>query len=97
MKAERARAKEVTETRLSIRTNAAQKASLLRAAEARHTTISHFVLEASLNEANRVLADEQSLAVSVKEYDWLCRLMDEPARDLTELKALMDEVPAWDV
>jgi len=85
------------EDRLSIRANAKQKLTLRRAAEVRHTTMSQFVLEASLSEADRILEQEQRLVVSSEEYEWLCKLMDQPPRDLPELRALMNEKPAWDV
>lgn len=85
------------EDRLSIRASIDQKSVLRRAAEARHTTVSQFVLEASLNEADRILAQEKSLAVPSEEFEWLCELMDHPSRDLSELKALVDQKPAWNV
>jgi uncharacterized protein (DUF1778 family) len=85
------------EDRLSIRANAQQKIVLRRAAEVRHTSMSQFVLEASLNEADRILAQESVLKVSAEEYDWVCQLMDQPPRDLPRLRALMQEKPVWDV
>ena len=85
-----------SEDRLSIRANAKQKLILRRAAEARHTTMSQFVLEASLSEAGRILTQESSLIVSHEEYAWLSQLMDQPARKLPELRALVNEKPVWD-
>ena len=86
-----------TEDRLSIRANASQKDKLRRAAEARHTTMSQFVLESSLNAAEEVLRSESTLNVSAEEFDWLCKALDAPARDLPELKKLLSEKSAWDV
>jgi uncharacterized protein (DUF1778 family) len=85
------------EDRLSIRANTAQKMILRRAAEVRHTTMSKFVLEVSLAEADRILKQETTLRVSDAEYDWLCQLMDQPARELPELRDLVSEKPVWDV
>jgi uncharacterized protein (DUF1778 family) len=84
------------EERLSIRANADQKSVLRRAADARHTTMSQFVLEASLNEASRILAEESVLKVSAEEYEWLCKLMDDPPRELPKLKELANRKPVWD-
>lgn len=84
------------EVRLSIRADQKQKHLLRRAAEARNTTVSQFVLEASLREADRVLQDETILRVSEEEYAHLCRLMDAPARDLPALRALVKERAPWD-
>lgn len=86
-----------SEDRLSIRANSSQKDKLRRAAEVRHTTMSQFVLESSLNAAEEVLRRESVLDVSAEEYDWLCKSLDAPARDLPELKKLLSEKPAWDV
>ncbi|MBL8048756.1 MAG: DUF1778 domain-containing protein [Chthonomonas sp.] len=85
-----------SEDRLSIRANAKQKQVLRRAAEVRHTSMSQFVLEASLNEADRVLQEEQRLVLSADEFELMAKLMDQPARDLPALRELLNEKPVWD-
>jgi len=85
------------EDRLSIRASASQKSTLRRAAESRHMNVSQFVLQASLSEAERILDEETRLVVSPEEYAWLCKLMDEPPRDLPELRELVRQKPVWDV
>lgn len=85
-----------SEDRLSIRASGAQKHALRTAAELRHTTMSQFVLEASLAEADRILAQETTLRVSDEEHAWLCELMDRPTRDLPELRRLLSEKPVWE-
>ncbi|QQS47095.1 MAG: DUF1778 domain-containing protein [Acidobacteriota bacterium] len=47
------------ETRLSIRASEPEKAVLLQAARARHSNISQFVLQASLDAAHAILADQR--------------------------------------
>lgn len=84
------------EERLSIRTDLHQKLTLKLAAERRNTTISQFVLEASLGEAERILEEERSVKVSKEDYEWLCRLMDEPPVDLPNLRAALQKKPVWD-
>lgn len=84
------------EERLSIRTDVQQKLTLKLAAERRNTTISQFVLEVSLGEAERILEEERSLKVSKEDYEWLCRLMDEPPVDLPNLRAALQKKPVWD-
>jgi uncharacterized protein (DUF1778 family) len=85
------------EDRLSIRANASQKTTLRRAADARHMNVSQFVLQISLQAAEKILEEETKVVVSAEEYDWLCQLMDAPPRDLPELRALMSEKPIGDV
>lgn len=84
------------EERLSIRTCPKQKLTLKLAAERRNTTISQFVLEASLGEAERILDEERSVKISDEDYEWLCRLMDEPPVDLPNLRAALLKKPVWD-
>lgn len=83
------------EDRLSIRTNADQKQILKNAASARRTTVSQFVLDASLSEAERILEQERTLVVSQVEYELICSLMDQAPRDLPQLRSLLGEKPVW--
>lgn len=84
------------ETRLSIRTSESQKAQLILAAEARHTTVSQFVLEASLSAAKRVLADESELTMSPRQYAWLSEQLDQEPRELPKLREAWSKKPVWD-
>lgn len=83
------------EDRLSIRANQAQKRTLRRAADLRHMNVSQFVLQTSLQAAEEVLQQESTLFVSAADYDWLCKLMDEPPRDLPNLRRLLSEPTVW--
>lgn len=85
-----------SEERLSIRTDVAQKLKLRLAAERRNTTVSQFVLEASLVEAERILEEERAVRVSKEDYEWLCRVLDDPPVDLPNLRAALQKKPAWD-
>ncbi len=80
------------EDRRSIRANPTQKGILARA---RHMNVSQFVLQASLQEAERVVCEEWVVTVSPEEYLWLSRMMDEalPAPRLWEALA---QKPVWD-
>lgn len=84
------------ESRLSIRANSGQKTLLARAAKAQHLNVSQFVLQASLSAAQKVIEDESRIVVSPEEYQWLCDVMDEPARSTLRLKAALSEKPVWD-
>ena len=86
----------LTEDRLSIRASADQKRTLKRAAVIRRTSMSQFVLEASLMEADRLLESERSIMATEAEFDWLCQRMDEPPRDLARLRSAMTKKPVWD-
>ena len=90
-------AKSIKENRLSIRANSGQKNVLARAAKAQHMNVSQFVLQASLSAAEQVIAQENSLIVSLEEYERLCQILDEPATPSPRLRAALAKKPVWDV
>ncbi len=90
-------AKNPKEERLSIRANPNQKNVLAQAAKARHMNVSQFVLQVSLNEAERVIKEETQIIVSPEEYEQLCRVMDAPPAPAPRLKAALAKKPIWDV
>ncbi len=84
------------EVRLSIRTSAGQKELLKRAALARNTDLSQFVLEASLGEAKRLVKQESTVVLSPADYEQLCRAMDEVPAPSPALRELLSEKRVWD-
>lgn len=84
------------ELRLSIRTSAEQKELLKRAAQARGTDLSAFVLQASLEQARQALAQESVVVLSPSDYQQLCQALDEPATPNLALRALMNRKRVWD-
>lgn len=84
------------EDRLSIRTNPSQKSTLRRAADARHMNVSQFVLQASLQEAERVIAEETIVRLSPEEYQWAIDLMDAPVPPMPRLRQALGQKPVWD-
>ena len=77
------------EVRLSIRTSAEQKDLLKRAALSRGADLSQFVLEASLDQARKVVADESVLVLSSTDYAQLCQAMDETPEPNPSLRQLL--------
>ena len=73
---------------LNIRATAAQKAKLAEAARLQNMNVSQFVLNKSLDAAEEVIADQRLIRVSKPEYDWLVAKLEEPPRDIPELKEL---------
>ncbi len=79
------------ELRLSIRTSAPEKDILWRAAQARHMNISQFVLQASLDAANAILADQTEFRLTAEEWEAFCERLDAPARVIPALYDLFSE------
>jgi uncharacterized protein (DUF1778 family) len=79
------------ETRLSIRATAPMKKILMQAAEARHTNISQFVLQASLDAAHAVLADQAEFRLPPAQWKAFCERLDAPAKVIPALRDLFSE------
>lgn len=80
---------------LNIRASSAQKAKLAEAAKLQNMNVSQFILNRSLDAAEQVIADQRLIRVSKEEHDWLLGKLEEPAREIPELKKLFNEPDAF--
>lgn len=76
---------------LNIRASATQKAMLAEAARLQNMNVSQFVLSKSLDAAESVIAEQRIVRVSSEEYDWIMAKLEEPPRDLPELRELFSK------
>jgi uncharacterized protein (DUF1778 family) len=53
------------------------------------------VLQTCLQAAEAIVRDERIVWVDAEEYDWLSRMLEEPPKDLPELRALLNEPTVW--
>lgn len=83
------------ETRLSIRASAPEKTILSQAARARRMNTSQFVLQASLDAAHAILADQSEFRLSPELWDAFCARLDAPARNIPELRRLFEEAEPY--
>jgi len=79
------------ETRLSIRATEPEKEILAQAARVRHTNISRFVLQASLDAANAILVDQTEFRLLPEQWEAFCQRLDAPPKVIPELQALFSE------
>lgn len=79
------------ETRLSIRATESEKAILAQAARARHTNVSQFVLQASLEAANTVLMEQSEFRLTPDQWEAFCERLDAPPKVIPELQRLFSE------
>ncbi len=85
-------AKKLKETRLSIRISDPEKFILKEAARARHTNISQFVLQASLDAAHAVLMEKSEFRLSADQWKASATgLTDVPAKVIPAIKDLFSE------
>jgi uncharacterized protein (DUF1778 family) len=84
-----------------IRASEREKAMLARAASSKRISISQFVLQAALPLAESILAAEAGDVDTLFQLDaaaWeaFVRLLDEPARDIPELRELLESKAPWE-
>lgn len=79
------------ERRLSIRATEPEKAILAQAARARHTNVSQFVLQASLDAANAILMDQTEFRLPPEQWEAFCQRLDAPPKDIPALRQLFSE------
>ena len=79
------------EKRLTIRATEPEKELLAQAAKARHTNVSRFILEASLDAANAVLVDQTEYRLPPEQWESFCHRLDDPPRIIPVLQQLFRE------
>jgi len=77
------------QSRINLRASARQEQLLKQAAAATDRTMTDFVLESAVIEAERVLADRRWFLISDEQWDQFQHLLEQPARDLPKLRALL--------
>lgn len=83
------------ETTVNLRAPAAQKALIDRAAEVLGQTRSSFMLEASVQRAESVLADRTRLVLDKQQMARFHRALDAPLRDPEALRRLLTRSSPW--
>lgn len=79
-----------TAARLYLRLNPADKARVARAADLRGVTLSAFVREAALREAESVMAAELEVTLSAEESRRFVAALDNPFKPNARLKKAME-------
>ncbi len=83
--------------RLSIRASEAEKALLRRAAQARRMNTSQFVLQASLDAAQALLAESHEFRLPPAQWEAFQQRLDAPARVIPALGRLFSEPEPYDL
>lgn len=79
----------VRQARINLRASARQELLLKQAAAASDRTMTDFVLESAVLEAERVLADRRWFLISDEQWDEFQHLLEQPVRDLPRLRGLL--------
>ncbi|WP_395792447.1 DUF1778 domain-containing protein [Aquimonas sp.] len=84
------------DVKINIRTHALAKGLIDRGAEALNTSVSSFMIEASLQRAETVLADRTQFALSTEQMQAFMDALDAPLPNPAALKALFEHRAPWD-
>ena len=77
--------------RIDFKVSPEEKACLSGAAKRSGKTMTRFILDQMLPEAERILAEENKLQLSRKDWESFCERLDNPRSDLKGLKRLLSE------
>jgi len=88
--------RQVRTTKIDIRLSPEAKARLNAAADARHQSVSQFVLESALGRADEALADRQRFPLDAARWAEFMAALDAPPRDLPRLERLFREPTPFD-
>lgn len=81
-------ARDIRSERISLRATPHQRDMLRRAAEATDHTVTEFILESAVGQAERVLADRRWFLASGEQFDEFARLLDEPLASTQKFRKL---------
>ena len=79
------------DVRIDLRANAHQKTLLERAAELKHVSLSSYVLESSLKQAQVDLIENETLLLSNRDRDLVMSVLENPPEPNEALKDLFDD------
>lgn len=82
--------------RLGIRATPEQEAILKRAADARHKSLTEFILDSACSAAEQTLLDQRLFVVPSGQYEALMDMLDRPAKANVGLKRLFAKRAPWD-
>jgi len=83
-------------TPLNIRIRSDQRSLIEQAALALDKTVSDFVREAALREANNALLDQTVFQLDSAAWDKFNAALDAPPADNAKLKDLLSRTPVWE-
>ena len=78
-----------TTTRMDLRIDEEKKRVIARAAKLAGQTVTQYVLALVWPDAQQRIADETRLRLSPRDWQRFCERLDEPPRDIPELRRLL--------
>lgn len=83
-------------TRLDLRLSPEAKQTLNAAARATHRSVSHFVLESALSQAEETLLERRRFVLNAEQWEAFMKVLDAPPREVPALRRLLAEAGKFD-
>ncbi len=81
---------------IQIRASAETKAILNRAAALRGQKLSEFMLDSARRQAEDTILDQRVFYLSPEAHETFLAMLDAPAKQVEQLRALLTRKPVWD-
>jgi len=80
-----------TSARIDLRLDSYKKSIVVRAAELLGVNITQFIMDRVFPEAERIVLENQRIRLSREDWERFCAKLDEPPKELPELRKLLRE------
>lgn len=84
------------DNRISIRVSSKVKTLLTTAASARNLSVSEFILDSAVQEANEAILDRRTFVLSAEDFDELMILMSDTAENQRRYEELRQKAAKWE-
>lgn len=78
-------------TRIDLRIDPYKKNVVSRAAQLLGVNITQFIMDRIFPEAERIVLEDNRIRLSKEDWDRFCSVLDQPPKDLLELRKLLSE------
>ena len=78
-------------TRIDIRIDPYKKSVVSRAAELLGVNVTQFIMDRVYPEAEKIVLENKRIQLSSKDWERFCEQLDEPPKELSELRKLLRE------
>lgn len=80
--------------KLDLRLTASAKQKLQAAAEAKHCSVTEFVMRSAIDRADEVLSDQRRFFVNEEQWQAFQAALDGPPREIPRMRRLLNEASA---
>lgn len=84
------------EDRINIRVSSKVKTLLTEAAKSRNISVSEFVLESAVQEANEAILDRSLFVLPAEDFDSMAQMLEPSTENDARIGTLLERAKPWD-